>query len=627
MSINDEILLLIEQTRISIALHREIAKVLEVDISLVAYSDIEKVFIDENDVFINTKINTNYLKKIKNDINSCFSNLPFRNHDNTYAFTREKNKHHYRDNFLDSYKNFSNFFENLKFNIDFFKKTSFMSKNIVGVGANGSGKTSLTSKFKETMGNDGIVVSAQRILRIPEFQNIPVFTKTLAELRSSQAQDKTYKTEQSYNFANAEFGVLLQNLIANDIQENKKYVDGAKKASISGLQISAPELTNIEKAFSIWMDLIEHREIYLKDGINIFVTTGEGVEYPAIKMSEGEKVILFLIAQVIQAPTGGFVVIDEPEMHLHKAILNKLWDRLEKERGDCIFIYLTHDLDFAIGRSLSKKLWIKSYDYPNKWEIFDIPESVLPEGLIMHLLGSRKKILLCEGKEQSMDIKLYTAIFPDYSVVPVDGCVNVINYVRSFNRISEKYIEAFGIIDSDFRSEEEVESLRKDNIYTINVAEIENVFLDASFLKLIAKQLLVEDLDSVECIKKKVLEKLNQDLEGQVSEYLISKINFHFTSSQVSKGRTKEDVSLKYREFISTINIEEWYTKRRNELCETISMADYQKAIKVFNNKGLKQIVHQQFGVNDFFERSLKYLESSKDAKDAILGYFPLELL
>ncbi|GHV17087.1 hypothetical protein FACS1894169_11730 [Bacteroidia bacterium] len=84
----------------------------------------------------------------------------------------------------------------------------------------------------------------------------------------------------------------------------------------------------------------------VKDGVNV---------YQPIQMSDGEKVLLFLIAQVLQAPKDGFIVVDEPEMYLHKTILKKLWDRLEKERPDCLFIYLTHDLDFATSGKSSER--------------------------------------------------------------------------------------------------------------------------------------------------------------------------------------------------------------------------------------------------------------------------------
>ena len=115
-------------------------------------------------------------------------------------------------------------------------------------------------------------------------------------------------------------------------------------------------------------------------------------------------------------------------MYLHKTLLSKLWDILETEREDCIFIYLTHDLEFATSRNTAKKVWIKSFNHPDKWEIEDIPSNVLPEALLLKLLGSRKRILFCEGESGKIDEKIYNLLLPDFTITPVKTCFDVINY-------------------------------------------------------------------------------------------------------------------------------------------------------------------------------------------------------
>lgn len=95
------------------------------------------------------------------------------------------------------------------------------------------------------------------------------------------------------------------------------------------------------------------------------------------------------------AKESSLIIVDEPEMHLHKAILNKLWDILEEKRKDCMFIYLTHDIDFASTR-IANKRWLKSYSSSTSgifenWEIESIADSEIPEALLMKILGSRKR--------------------------------------------------------------------------------------------------------------------------------------------------------------------------------------------------------------------------------------------
>ena len=49
-------------------------------------------------------------------------------------------------------------------------------------------------------------------------------------------------------------------------------------------------------------------------------------------MSDGERVIFYVVGRVMLAKESSLIIVDEPEMHLHKAILNKLWDILEEKR-------------------------------------------------------------------------------------------------------------------------------------------------------------------------------------------------------------------------------------------------------------------------------------------------------
>ena len=198
-------------------------------------------------------------------------------------------------------------------------------------------------------------------------------------------------------------------------------------------------------------------------------------------MSEGERNILYLIGRVLFAPGGGFIIVDEPELHLHKTIVNKLWDRLEKERSDCKFIYLTHDLDFAVTRN-SQKCWIRSFDYPNKWDIMPIEGSEIPEELLMRILGSQKKILFCEGTKDSFDVKFFEILFPNYTITPAGSCEEVISYTRAFNRYPNRLADAYGIIDRDVRPQSQIDTFKADNVYSYDVAEIENLFLVEGFL-------------------------------------------------------------------------------------------------------------------------------------------------
>ncbi len=387
-------------------LHRQIAIESEVDKNILELHD--KVVVHCNllkELVRNSEISINYINQFQNDINQILKHFPFRNQI-SLQIIQPHLKEQFRKNIEGHRNGLEQQLTQLQFNLEFFKKLDFFNNNIVAIGANGSGKTSLSNKLKTYIQNNGVVISAQRILLIPIFETLHNPSKTAKELKTTQLRDKTNKNHNEIGHLQQEFGVVLKNLLADSIASGNAFRLKALEQTKNGEAISHPPTTNLDRTLDIWNSLIEHRVLVCIDGMNINVESKSGSPYPAIQLSDGEKVMLFLIAQVLQSPKSGFIIVDEPEMYLHKTILNKLWDILEKERKDSIFIYLTHDLDFATSRTAAKKIWIRSFTLPDKWLIENIPENDLPEPLLLELLGSRKNILFCEGKKGSIDEKI-----------------------------------------------------------------------------------------------------------------------------------------------------------------------------------------------------------------------------
>ena len=75
----------------------------------------------------------------------------------------------------------------------------------------------------------------------------------------------------------------------------------------------------------IWNRLIEHRVLSCDSLGNLKIEYADK-QYPAYKMSDGERVIFYIVGRVMLAKASSLIIVDEPEIHLHKAILNKLWD-------------------------------------------------------------------------------------------------------------------------------------------------------------------------------------------------------------------------------------------------------------------------------------------------------------
>lgn len=619
----------IELSKKQVILHKQISVECEVDEIII---DLHDKVITHCEVLIQIvtekALATNYIQQFQNDLTQTCNLFQYRQQQDL-TFITEQNKEGIKNTIENQILNLEKQLKLMLFNIEFFTKLNFFSSNIVAIGANGSGKTTLSNDLKKYLPNTGVVISAQKVLIIPTFSGVSNFTNTNQKLQQSQSADKslkvTYSTESNGNSWNimtqlgGEFQILLDNLLAERSVIRNKFCDSVQ----NGQAASNVPITKLDKALKIWNSLIQHRVLECNDGINITLRTVAGSDYyPAHQMSDGEKVTLYLIAHVLQAPLSGFIIIDEPEMYLHKTILKKLWDILEQERQDCIFVYLTHDLDFATSRTTAKKVWIKSFVHPNKWEIEDIPENELPESLLLELLGSRKNILFCEGRKGSVDEKIYNIIFPDFTVTPVDSCFAVINYTKAFNKLPNVTTKAYGLIDSDHHGTARLTALQPENIFSFSMTEPENLFFDEDFLKIMAEQLLL-DKSIVEAIKLDVIKLLEHEIELQVSNFVSTKINHYFKDSHISKGNTLTSVNANYTKFTHDIKIGDWYNKRKLEIEKIINTKDYSKALSIFNNKGLKVIANKHFKISDFADKAVRLLQFQTETHDILLNYFP----
>ena len=542
---------------------------------------------------------------------------------------------------LHNFEKYRDLAENVFVNSFFVSKTfyllkaiGFTSSNVVLIGANGSGKTTFANSIREQLEktDNGIVIPAQKLLVFPTYNSIPTYKSAFADYESRQKvclDDKqTFKAEKNDDYPyslskqySEELRILVSALISERLERRNNFCSNAREGDIIHLNDFK---SNIDEVIEIWNHLIEHRTLLCDNLGNLQIECGDE-KYPAYKMSDGERVIFYVVGRVMLAKESSLIIVDEPEMHLHKAILNKLWDILEEKRKDCMFIYLTHDIDFASTR-IANKRWLKSYSSSTSgifenWEIESIADSEIPEALLMKILGSRKKVLFCEGKQGSLDRQIIELLFPNFTITPLASCKDVINYTKAYNRIGNKYAVAYGIIDRDFKTKEQLDKLAAENIYSYDVAEIENLFLIEDFIKGFAEY--KHEPCDIDNIKTQILALLTRNKEQQISSYLIQRINYNFNESHVRNGKDKTEVEANFNEFVKQIKIEEWYNIRLQELDDVIKTSNYAKVIMLYNNKGLHSIIEKALGISSYNLKALEYLRNSQNARDVLHNVFP----
>ena len=80
------------------------------------------------------------------------------------------------------------------------------------------------------------------------------------------------------------------------------------------------------------------------------------------------------------------------------------------------------------------------------------------------------------------DEHIYKRFFPDASFIHGNSCDDIIKKMRELHDTIGKNPLILAIIDKDLKSDKEIEALKKENIFTLGIREIESIFLDKEVL-------------------------------------------------------------------------------------------------------------------------------------------------
>lgn len=96
---------------------------------------------------------------------------------------------------------------------------------------------------------------------------------------------------------------------------------------------------------------------------------------------------------------------------------------------------------------------------------------------------SKLGILLCEGRENSIDYTLYSELYNHLVVIPSNGCSDIARMVPRVRKYSEYPV--FAIIDRDNMSRHKMRSLAERGIFTTRLPFIENIICCPEVLKIV----------------------------------------------------------------------------------------------------------------------------------------------
>lgn len=498
------------------------------------------------------------------------------------------------------------------------------TQSILFVGANGSGKTRLGSWIEINSPQKTLVhrISAQKSLSLPDSttpQSIEQAEKDL--LFGHPGWDYTNKVNKWQQKPAItplnDYQKLMVYLFSDETEENAKF----KRACKESEDRVAPPITRIDHVKELWETILPHRELVI-GGLRI-QTRVKGQEdkiYNSSEMSDGERVIFYLIGQCLAAPKDGIIVIDEPELHLHKSVQTPLWDAIEKLRGDCLFVYLTHDVDFAAAKEAAQRVWLKSFDGQNwEWEQIADDEN-LPDDLLIEILGSRKPVVFVEGENGSFDVSLYRAVLSNFLVIPRGSCTQVIQSVKALKANSQiHHLNVYGLIDRDRRVQAEIASLELDFIYVLSVAEVENLFCTKEVLAILSNRLARDAAADFNVVSNTIFGRLQQELDHQVSLRVSSEVKFQLNMFDASQTGV-QNISNSLQTLAAGIDVNKIYADINLLYSSVLQARDYERLLAIYNRKSLSSQVSNSLGLaNGSLPETIVRLARG-DAKEEIRG-------
>ncbi|GEK89426.1 Protein of unknown function [Alkalibacterium putridalgicola] len=502
----------------------------------------------------------------------------------------------------DKLEKYANIYDILKSLLNELNRIDYLllirDNNVILIGGNGAGKSSFASYLKDSMSNNIVVIPAQKFLFYNKvISRLHLTTRLMINNIQKDNLIKRGKFENSNNDYDVkrfmeELTELFSKLVT--VIANEQTIDEHNLMKQSEISQSNKNETILYKLNNLWKTLIPDIEFELDTVNRTLIPKKDGKDYSLNSLSDGEKAMLYYICHVFLAERNSFIVVDEPETFLNVSNFNRLWDTLESYREDCKFIYISHVIDFIITRSNADLLWCKSFKYPSEWEIKNIESEEgisqqFPKELLSEILGARKPILFCEGEKNSLDYYVYTSLFRNDAVIcPVGGHTLVVQYTKAYNNSpilnSNK---AYGIIDSDLMTDNEIQNLKNNSIYVLPFNEIEMVF----FVKEVINRVLKDNFSSEE-----ITVKINQftskffeivkNKKIEIKEQKVKKyLNTQLSNYRINNMQSGDAMISEIKGWLDNLNIKDFEDKVLSDIDRVINQNDYEGLLKISPQK------------------------------------------
>ncbi len=350
------------------------------------------------------------------------------------------------------------------------------------LGANGTGKSSLMQKLYHAHHGNAQRISAHR----QTWFTSSSITLSPAEKRNTETNisnsDMHAQSRWKDDYAPYRANIAIYDLID---AENIRARNIASAVDSGNIDL-ATTLSKKDAPIKIINELLRLSnipiEISVKANEEVLASKSGSPPYSVAELSDGERNALLIAASVLTVAPGTLLLIDEPERHLHRSIISPLLTLLFAKRLDCTFVVSTHDVMLPLDNPSARTMLIRGCTYNGttvtSWDADVVPaESSIDEEIKKDILGARRKLLFIEGDERSLDKPLYSLVFPNVTVIAKTSCRDVDHAVSGIRSATELlWLSAFGIVDNDRRTAEDIARLKEKGIYALSVYAVESIY-------------------------------------------------------------------------------------------------------------------------------------------------------
>lgn len=488
------------------------------------------------------------------------------------------------------------------------------ARQITIIGANGAGKSRFMDEMIALCGRRAYVLSALSA-SFPE-QEPSDMAGSVDELYRRATERMRYMRPDALS----QLDKLSYMLFADELEAMLDFKESLSEKNAP----RRPAPTRLDRVKELWKEIFPGSSIKRDKGTLMFATTAGNDLVPINRLSQGEKTVLYYASAVLYAMQNAVVFIDSPSLFLHPSIIGNFWNAIERLRPDCTFVYNSVDVDFVQSRTSNTCIWIKSYDSAQRaWDYQVMGETPLTEELFLEVAGSRRPVLFIEGDSRhSIDAKLYSLVFPDWTVRPLGSCNKVIETTRTFNDLKYMHqLRSRGIVDRDRRTEQEVDYLRRKEILVPDVAEVENIFLMPGVISVMARRRGKSPSKVLDKVKMEVLRMFKHQADSQALQHVRHRVKREVECKIDARFTCITALETHLKTLVFKLQPRKHYNTLRKEFSRMIEEKDYEGILRVFNHKpmlpncGIHQLLNFRTK-EDYISGVLTALaEKSDDAK------------